>query len=411
MRILDITPRFPYPLTDGGRRGIYYPLRALARRGHTVHIASLVESVDPASVRELQKIFGVDLVVNARRPTAEGALASLAGRTPYQISRFHNKQLLRRAEDILSSTAFDILHVEGIHAAWYAHLLGPGFHVPTVMRLHDMLSLSMARSIEHAGDPFMKLWLRFDSRRVRSYERYSFPRVGCILTVSEAERDLVLRVSPDARCVCAPAGVDLEEFTPLECAEDPGSVLWLGALHWAPNKHSFWWFYNDIVPQLVRRHPDVRIKVAGTGAPPEILSLRHPNVEVFGFVPDVRQIMARSQVCVVPLKVGSGVRVKLLEMFAMRKAVVSTTVGAEGLGVEDGQQALIADSSSGFTDRIALLLEDAPLRERLGRSAREHVERHFSWDMIAGMYEVVYRSLLPDAVVREQRAASLPKGT
>jgi len=394
MRILDISPLFPYPLFDGGRKGIYYPLRSLVRRGHAIHLACLMEKEDPASVRRLEEIFTVTAVVSPRTPTPMGALTSVPRRTPYQVSRFHNAELLQKARGLLHSARFDILQVEGMQAAWYALLLGPEFNIPTVMRHHDVLSLNMARAAEHAGDPFRRLWLRYDVRRVRAYERSSSAGIGSNLMISEIERDLVLRAQPGARCDVVPAGVDLDEFTPLQVAEDPRSVLWLGALHWAPNRNSFWWFYNDIVPEIVKRHPDVRIRVAGTGAPPDILAVRHPNVEILGFVPEVRQLMALSQVCVVPLKVGSGVRIKLLEMFAMRRAVVSTAVGAEGLGVKDGEQALIADSPGSFADRVALLLDDSALRERLGRCAREHVERHFSWDMIAEKYEAVYRSLL-----------------
>jgi glycosyltransferase involved in cell wall biosynthesis len=403
LRILDIIPRFPYPPVDGGSKAVYYSLRSLARRGHSIHLACLADEVDAASVRELEKVFTVDVVANSGKPTAMGALRSIVRRTPYQLSRFHNAKLLGKARSILRSSSFDILQVEGLHAAYYALLLGVEYNLPTVLRVQDLMSVKLMRDIEHSGDLLMKLWLRFDMRRLSAYEKSACARVSCNLMISEVERDLVQREVPDARCDYVPTGVDLDEFVPVPEAEELRSILWLGALYWAPNRDSFWWFYSEIVPEIVRREPDVRIRVAGIGAPPEILAVRHPNVEVLGYVPDVRELMARSQVCVVPLQVGSGVRVKLLEMFAMRKAVVSTTVGAEGLRVVHGAQALIADSAATFADSVCLLLNDAVLRERLGRKAREHVERYFSWEKIAGEFEAVYRSLLDAAAKNDNR--------
>jgi len=393
MRILDISPRFPYPLIDGGRRGIYYPLRALVRRGHTVHLASLTGEEDPASVNEVSKVFAVDVVVSQKKPSMCGAFISLRRSTPYQVSRFHNQELLDRARSLLHSLSYDIIQVEGIHAAYYARLLGPEHDIPTVMRLHDMLSLNLARSIEYTANPLMKLWLRYDGRRLQEYEKASYERIGSNLVISDVERDLVLAVAPNARCDVIPAGVDLDEFEPGQAREDFRSILWLGSLHWAANRKSFWWFYREIVPLIIKGYPDAKIRVAGTGTPPEVFAVRHPNVEILGFVQDVRGLMACSQVCVVPLQVGSGVRIKLLEMFAMRRAVVSTTVGAEGLCVTDGEQALIADSPEAFAESVGRLIEDATLRERLGRKARQHVEQHYTWDKIAGKIEEVYRSL------------------
>ena len=130
--------------------------------------------------------------------------------------------------------------------------------------------------------------------------------------------------------------------------------------------------------------------------PEGIQSLRHPNVEVLGLVADIRQAMARAQVCVVPLRIGSGVRIKLLEMFAMGRAVVSTSVGAEGLGVTHDEHLLIADTPEQFAKEVVGLLRDNARRARLGAEARAHVTRQYSWERVADLFEAVYRSLVSD---------------
>ncbi len=394
MNILVISPQLPFPPITGGKKGIYCLLREIAGRGHRIHVSCLLEEDELPFVPELEKSFTVDAVVRPRAPSVVGALASMASHIPYQVNRFHDKKLLERCRRRLHSEPFDIIQLEGIHAAYYGLALGSDFDVPIVMRVHDVLSLGMSRRMQHTRNPLMKIWLSFDRGRVRAYEKMAFSSVACNLTVSECEQQHVLSVAPNARTVVASAGVDLDEYAPRNVQEDPHSVLWIGAMNHAPNIDSFWWFYHDIVPLIVRSHKNVRIRVVGTAMPTSIRSLSDPNVEILGFVPDVREVLARSEVCVVPLRMGSGVRLKILEMFAMERAVVSTTVGAEGLRAEDGRHLLIADSPKDFADSVLRLRGDSQLRRHLGESARNHASSYFGWDTVADQFEAVYRKLI-----------------
>ena len=394
MNILVISPQLPFPPITGGKKGIYCLLREIAGRGHRIHVSCLLEEDELPFVPELEKSFTVDAVVRPRAPSVVGALASMVSRIPYQVSRFHDEKLLERCRQRLHSEPFDIIQLEGIHAAYYGLALGSDFDVPIVMRVHDVLSLGMSRRLQYTRNPIMKLWLSFDRRRVRAHEKVAFSGVACNLTVSEFEQHHVMGIAPDACSIVAPAGVDLDEFVPRIVKEDPHSVLWIGAMNHAPNIDSFWWFYHDIVPLIVRSHKNVRIRVVGTAMPTSIRSLSDPNVEILGFVPDVREVLARSEVCVVPLRMGSGVRLKILEMFAMERAVVSTTVGAEGLRAEDGRHLLIADSPKDFADSVLRLLRDSRLRRYLGESARNHASAHFGWDKVADQFEAVYNKLI-----------------
>jgi glycosyltransferase involved in cell wall biosynthesis len=371
-------------------------LKELAARGHFIHLACLIEANESSDAKELAKTFSIHPVISSRKPTIGGALTSLIHRTPYQITRFHNHELLQHCRQLLRSSPFDILQVEGIQAAYYALTLGAEFDIPTVLRVHDVLSLNMARLIGHAHNPLMKLWLAIDMRRVRSYEQKVYPCAGTNLTVSDIERDMLLQMSPTARCEVVPLGVDLATFAPSDIIGDPHTVLWLGAMNYTPNRDSFWWFYNEIVPRVLIEYPHASIRVAGTGMPDEILALRHPNVDILGFISDIRQAITRAQVCVVPLRIGSGVRIKLLEMFAMGRAVVSTSIGAEGLGVSHDKHLLIADTPEQFAHSVVGLLLDSTWRSRLGAEARAYVTQQFSLDSVVGRFEAIYRSLLRD---------------
>ncbi len=166
----------------------------------------------------------------------------------------------------------------------------------------------------------------------------------------------------------------------------------------APSRDSLDWFCGEIVPRVLARYPHARFRVAGSGIPGEVLSIRHPNVEFLGFIPDIREAMKRAEVCVVPLRIGSGVRVKLIEMFAMGRAVVSTSIGAEGLGVLHDKQLLIADSPSRFAESVVRLLDDSALRMRIGAEVRAHAVQHFSPERTVSRFEAVYQSLLRNPV-------------
>jgi polysaccharide biosynthesis protein PslH len=394
MNIFVISPQLPYPPTTGGKKAIYDVLRLLQADGHRIHVACLIDHDELAEAQELATLMPVDAVAMTKRPTLRGACASLMRTMPYQLSRFTNTELLERCRLILSSGQFDIIQIEGIHAAWYGLHLGREFHLPVAMRVYDVLSMMMTRSIRHQSNWLMKLWLAFDAYRVRMYEADVYGQVAMNLAVSDHDKRLIESIRPGARCHVVPCGTDFFEYAPTDIQEDPRSILWIGAFSHAPNRDSFWWFYREILPRILVKNNQICVTVVGTAMPEEIQVLQHPNVRVVGFVPDVRPVMAQACVCVVPIRFGSGVRIKLLEMFAMRKAVVATSVGAEGLAVRSGEHLLVGDSAERFAESVIALLADAPERSRLGNNAYEHISRHFSLKAAVRELEAVYQTIL-----------------
>jgi glycosyltransferase involved in cell wall biosynthesis len=394
VRILDISPLLPFPPRDGGRKSVYYPIRELVSRGHTIRFCCLAEREDPAAIREMERLCALDVVISPKAPTAAGAIQSLGRTVPYDLSRFHSPRLLEVVRRRVREEQFDVIQVEGIHAAYYGLELRRDTHLPMVMRVHNVQSLNMARALRTIRNPFVRAWLLLDTARIRRYERRVHGLFESNMVVSREERETLIAQNPAVRCDVVPMGVDLGEFAPRNVPEEPGTVLWMGALNWPPNRESFWWFYREIVPLLAGRMPGVKIKIAGNRPPADILAVRHPNVEILGFVDDIADLMARSQVCVVPLQAGSGVRVKLLEMFAMGRPVVTTRIGCEGLDVEDGVQAVLADSAGAFASAVADLLLDPNRRWKLGAAALAHVRARYSWQSVASQYEVVYRAAI-----------------
>ena len=402
MNILIICPLLPYPLVDGASRSVFYPIKVLAERGHRVHLACLTRKVDTAALREVERYCTVDMVTWASQPSALGAARGLFASVPYDIARFDAPALQQRIFDRLESEHFDVIQAEGIHSAPFALAARDRFGVPVLLRVNTVQHMNLLRAVGKHANPFMNMYLWYEGRKVRRYEVEKGRAVDLNLVISDHDGALLRRLDPDLRCMTIPAGVELAEFDVGTGDPDPATVLWMGALSWAPNRDSFWWFYREIVPHLVRLVPHVRIQVVGSNPPEDILRLRHPNLEVLGFVPDLRDTVRRATVCVVPLQVGSGIRIKLLELFAMRRAVVCTTVGAEGLHLEDEKQLLIADEPAAFAGAVRRIIDDPALRVRLGEAGWRHVERSYTWSRMGALYEEAYRRVI------SKRGSDLP---
>lgn len=390
MNILMVANQLPYPLVDASKKSVYYPIKHLAERGHRIHLVCPLGRDAEKDSEEVQKVCTLDGIVRTKGLRVGRLVSSIFKSTPYEISRFHNAEFMRKVRCVSRDGKFDILHVEGIHAAFYGLQIMEETGIPTVMRMQNVHWLNLERMTGNFKNPLLNAYLRYETPKVRRYESHQAGRFDRCLTISRQDTDLLLSRNPSARCSVVPLGVDLSQFIPGDDDTTPCSVLWMGALRWLPNQDSFWWFYREIVPRIVNRRPDVVIHVVGSNPPGSILKLRHPNVRMVGFVQDIRESLQRAQVCVVPLRAGSGVRLKLLEMLAMRKAVVSTSVGCEGLGLQHEEQLIIADTPDAFAGAVVRLLGDSGSRFRLGVNGQTFVRDHHSWENVVTQYEHVY---------------------
>jgi glycosyltransferase involved in cell wall biosynthesis len=211
--------------------------------------------------------------------------------------------------------------------------------------------------------------------------------VALNVAVSEQDRAALKRLAPSARVAVVSNGVDLEEFR-VEPGRDRG-VAFVGGLHWIPNLDALRYFCAEILPRLRELRPDVPVRWLGSASPEQQLQFRSQfGVDVSGYLDDVRPLMQASACHIVPLRAGGGTRLKILNSWAMGKPVVSTSIGCEGLAVSNGENIRIEDDPKAFAEAIVALLDDEPLRRRLGQGGRATVERLYSWDIVgAGLID------------------------
>ena len=305
-------------------------------------------------------------------------LRSAAFRRVYTAFVYDSRAFHRRLTELLASTRFDLVHVDSLDLARY---LPACRGVPVVCVHHDIESALLRRraTIERSG--WRSAYFRYQARRMEEVERRWCARVALNVTVSERDRDRVMRLAPASRIAVVPNGVDTGEFHP-DGTEGTG-VAYVGGTNPFPNLDALDFFAAEVLPHLRAARREVPVRWIGRASPEQ---RRHYGarygIELTGYVADVRPMLREAACHVAPLRVGGGTRLKILNSWAMGKAVVSTSIGCEGLATADGDNILIRDNPKDFARAVLTVLEDDDLRRRLGERGRATVERLYCWNVV-----------------------------
>jgi len=316
-------------------------------------------------------------------------LLNLFSLTPYSTWRFRSREMTDVIKRYLKTNSFDLIQTDTIALANYSKLAPD---LPKVL-VHENIEsqLLRRRSRYHRNLP-AKMYLAFQAYKLRRYERRVADMVDCNITVSEEDKRTLLQICPNAKIKVVPNGTDTDYFRPIHQLGNRYGLVFAGSMSWFPNKDGMIFFAREIWPRIKGAVPEVTMEVIGSDPPQEVLELAQNDkaFKVLGFVDDVRPHIDRAAVYVVPIRVGGGTRLKILDAMAMGKAIVSIAVGAEGLRVADGKDILIADDPNMFTQKVVELIGDPNLREELGLRARKTVLDWYSWKTIGPQLQKVY---------------------
>ncbi len=387
MRILWIKTELLHPVDKGGRIRTYHMLRSLARRHHVTYVC-LDDGLAAPDAIERAREYAQELVVVPFRPPAKRSprfvidlLRNLFSPLPYAIARYRSAPLRQRVQQLAG--AADLIVCDFLFPALNVPSNLPA---PAVLFQHNVEATIWQRHVSVPQHPLRRLYMRVQWRRMLRYEARQCRRFAHVVAVSPIDAELIRRQYGVASVGQVPTGVDLEYFRPSQ-PRPPASreLVFVGSMDWMPNDDGIRWFATEVFGRIQQRLPATRLLVVGRSPSPGMreLAARNGAIEVTGTVPDVRPYLERAALCVVPLRVGGGTRLKLYEAMAMGVPVVSTTIGAEGLPVEHNEHLLIADTPDEQVSAICALLTDRSQADRLARAARLHVEQHCSWDAVA----------------------------
>lgn len=384
MRILFLSEQFPFPLHDGGNLRTFHILRGLAS-AHEVWLLS--QEMRSGGKAPQSALDGVRRVVTVKESPVWKRLLSnslrpkISGRSLYILKNW-SQPLLRAADRLLASENFDAIHFNSVDAACFT--LARRWPQLKVYDTHNCFSSIMEQAGLRSRSRLMRrIYLR-EAEQLRRLEGAICDRMNATLVCSEDDAARFLSLGRNERVTIVPNGVDTEFFGEQpQVAEQPGALVFTGAMSYFPNDEAVRHFARAVMPRLADIDPPARLFVVGKNPSPAVAELHDGrSYVVTGEVDDVRPYLAQAQVVVVPLLTGGGTRLKILEAFAMGKAVVSTPRGAEGIPAEDGREILLADDAESFARHVRRLLRSAELRGELGRAAHRFVREHFDWRAI-----------------------------
>jgi glycosyltransferase involved in cell wall biosynthesis len=388
MKILFVAPTPPIP-TSGGRTRPFNLIKQLAT-WHEISVLSFVQpgegemlaSVEPYCAQiELVPIDGFVPLGKWRNRFRGWSRALFDGRPRY-VDTFPVDRMRAPLERILASQSFDLLVFDKLFVVELMD--GVGESIPVLLAEDNVESDIARKSLDRATGLVHKFldWLEW--RKLLAFERRWVSRFPFCAAVSERDADLLRALSPTTQVDVVPNGVDCGSFAPPNNQRAQENLLFFGTLSYAPNADGLIWFCQEIWPRISQARPNARLDVVGLHPPARVAALDQlPGVQVTGFVPDIRDKLWSATICVVPLLVGGGTRLKILEALAAGCPVISTTIGAEGLSLIDGQHLLIADTPEQFAQGVLALLQSPDLRSRLAEAGQEVVTQQYDWQTIA----------------------------
>jgi sugar transferase (PEP-CTERM/EpsH1 system associated) len=403
MHILWLKTELLHPIDKGGRIRTYHMLRALKRQ-HRVTYLTLDngQAAPDAAERALEYCHEVVRIpfreASRRSPRFWLELAAnLASPMPYAIAKYRSPAMRRAIESAVARGGIDLVVCD---------FLFPSQNVPrglgcrTVLFQHNVESAIWKRYVDVQRNAVARAFFRHQWLRMVRFEGAECRRFDRVVAVSAADAEQ-LRTAYGLDAVGdVPTGVDIEFFRPAgRAAREPLDLVFTGSMDWMPNEDGILWFVDEVLPLIHATEPRVSLTVVGRRPPPRIQALasRDPRLRVTGTVPDVRPYLERASVFVVPLRVGGGTRLKIYEALAMELPLLSTTIGAEGLPLQHGRHALIADAPRAFAEAALGLLRDPDGAGRMAAAGAALVRSHFGWDRAADAFLALVAPAEPEA--------------
>jgi glycosyltransferase involved in cell wall biosynthesis len=403
MRILWVKADKLLPVQNGGNIRTYHVLRYLSARHQLTFYSYYGGAPDPHYARDLQQqLPGAVAVCTGKRELGGAArgldyLAHLSAEPPYAVSRFAHAPVQKQLQTWFRERRFDVAVCDFLDAA----VNFPGsLSIPSVLFQHNVESEIWRRHAATAANPAKNMMYRMEFRKMLRYERAAVCKFQHVIAVSENDRSLMTRWVDGDRVTVVPTGVDLAQYQPDPAASDANAsaplITFVGAMDWEPNVDGVEYFCGEVWPQIKAEVPQARFRIVGRNPDRRVRKwASNPahtkddgSIEVTGRVPSIVEHLRQSAVVVVPLRIGGGTRLKIYEAMATGKAVVSTTIGAEGLDVHHGHDIILADDPRSFAQAVIMLFRDRELRRRYEKAAVETAAR-YDWPAIGERFREV----------------------
>lgn len=400
MKILQLCHKPPLPKVDGGCIAMHNITDGLLKHKQEVRVL-VVETpkhpvkVDAFPLEYLQQTHFESIFIDTT-PHLKDAVKSVLKRKSYQISRFYSKSMVSKLIQILQHEQFDVVHLESIYVTPYIPVIRKYSNAKIILRLHNIEHQIWERLSNNEKWPVKKLIFATNARQLEKVEKRILNQVDGYLAISQPDFDYFNSTVAHKSGTVIPFGLDMDNYEAEEDyipSEQP-KLFHIGNMNWSPNVEGIEWFLDEIWPAIHKNHPELTFTVAGHGTPQKLYQRKDFNVIMAGSVPSVNDFMLKHDLMIVPLLSGSGIRIKIVEAMALGKVVVTTSVGAQGLDVENGKHLFIADTPEEFLSVIDKCIATPDICSIIGENARDFISVYHNNDLITEKIIDFYRQVM-----------------
>ncbi|MEX0813055.1 MAG: glycosyltransferase family 4 protein [Chitinophagales bacterium] len=394
MKILQICHKPPFPPIDGGCKAMHQVTETLMEQNINVQVLAIETFKHPVDENLQTEAYRkntnfdshfVDIKV---RPLE--ALLNLFSSESYNISRFWNSDFAQLIEQKLINEKFDIIQLESLYVAPYLKLIRRHSKAKIVYRAHNLEHKIWETNYEITSNPFKKLYIKLLAKRLKKFETAFIKKVDFIAAISPVDAEWISNNSSVPTKVI-PFGLEADLPTDKKAQKN---ICYLGALDWYPNQLGLEWFLKNVWAEIHQQFPDAQFNIAGRGAPQSILNWDFPGVNIIGEVENTQEFLKQHAIMLVPLFAGSGIRIKILEGLANHLAILTTSLGAEGLDLKDKEHLLLADTALEFKKNLRDLLENKDLQNSLADKGFKRFQQLYSIANIKKQWINFYQSIL-----------------
>ncbi len=404
MNVLFLSTENPYPPDHGHRIRTYNTLEYISRH-HDVHYRGFIKNI--SETKNLEPLRKMCRSAEAFVVPDEGSkirfaislLGNMVSRYPYSCEKYYTRDMIRSIQKVLDDGRIDLVHFDILHMARYRGICDK---TPAVLIQHNVEFLRVKRLSENSDSIVFKLFTHFQYKKLHGFEKEMCARFDSCAAVSDNDMQILKEMSPSANITVIPNGVDTEYFSPGAGEADCRSMVWVGGMKDLYNKEAVDYFCDEIFPTIYREIPDVKFTAVGKVPTRKLLDLAsvNGNVKALGYVDDVRPYINSSSVFVAPIKSGGGTKLKILTALSMAKPVVTTSIGAEGIDVNEDEHIIIADDAKVFAQKTVMLLKQPEYAAKMGTKAREVMIEKYGWESVGRKLDRLYRDILKTS--REQ---------
>ncbi|MCX7875234.1 MAG: glycosyltransferase family 4 protein [Melioribacteraceae bacterium] len=394
-KILFIAPKIPYPAVDGHTKSMYGFIKSTYDLGYNVDLIcySQKKNVD----EKLKQICNTYLIDVETENNFIEAIKNLFSEVPYNLSKYIRKDLIKFLENHLQTNSYEFVIIFNAHMGWIVNYLKSKTNSKIILREENLELLIMEKFYKNQKNLLIKFYAWLQYKKLLKYEPKLCEKFDACFMISDNDKIKLLLLNKNVNAVVINSSVEDELFNLTKNKIDKYSIFHIGSLNWYPNLDGLLWFLNEVFPKIILKEPRIKLYIYGSKLPQKYIvdeKTKHNIINV-GFVENIWNELSDKLISIVPLRIGSGIRIKILELLAGGNIVVSTSIGAEGIGLTDNENIFIADDSDTFANQILKIVNDEINVTNFVESSKKYIYENYSWNKISAKIKSELSKLEP----------------